>query len=316
MNPLHITCVEKDVLINAPFKFDFDNHYSEYRKLTQQAFYGIKNQDILIINKQIVDEQVIANNPSLKLLVLCSTGFDHVDMSLLKKHKIQACNVRGYAGNTVAEHAFLLMMTLVKNFRAQYEAVISGKWSESKQACFVTSSIFELDQKTLVILGKGEIGQSLAHKAQAFGMKVIFSERKNATVCRSGYMPFEQAIRQADVLSLNCELNQDTYHLIDAHVLQQMKPSSFLINVGRGGLINEQDLVKALHDKKIAGFATDVLTEEPPAKNHPLLQLNHLNTIITAHIAWASEEAQVRLFDVVQKNINAFVANHPQNLIS
>ncbi|HBP30768.1 MAG TPA: hydroxyacid dehydrogenase [Advenella kashmirensis] len=316
MNHLRITCAEKEILADSAFRFEFDAIYSEYGKLNQQQFYAVKDQNIVIINKQRVDERVIANNPQLRLIAVCSTGFEHINLPLLRKNGIQACNVRGYAGDTVAEHAFLLMMNLVKNFAAQYEAVKSGEWSASARSCFVAAPIQELKGKHLAIIGMGETGRALAGKAQAFGMKVSFSERKHAHACRPGYIPFEQAISQADILSLNCELNQDTHRLIDASVLSRMKSGSFLVNVGRGGLIDEDDVVQALQEGRIGGFATDVLNQEPPVKTHPFLMLKNMNVIVTAHIAWATQEARNRMFEVLNRNINAFVAGEPQNLIT
>jgi len=316
LDQLRITCAEKEILADSNFRFEFDAVYSEYSKLNQQQFYEIKDQHILIVNKQVVDERVLANNPHLKLVAVCSTGYDHIDLPLLKQHGIHACNVRGYAGDTVAEHAFLLMINLVKNFVAQYRAVTNGDWSASAKTCYVAAPIHELAGRHLVILGRGEIGRALAEKARAFGMKVSFSERKNASVCRAGYIPFDQAIAQADILSLNCTLNEDTMHLIDASVLSGMRLGSFLVNVGRGGLVNENDVLEALRAGRMAGFATDVLIEEPPVSTHPFLKSTNENLIVTAHIAWATQEARNRMFEVINRNINAFVAGEPQNLIT
>lgn len=316
MDQVRITCAEKEILGDLTFRFEFDAVYTEYCKLNQQQFYALKDQNILIVNKQIVDERVIVNNPKLRLVAVCSTGYEHINLPLLRTHGIHACNIRGYAGDTVAEHAFVLMINLVKNFVAQYDAVRTGEWSASARYSYVAAPIREMSGRHLVIIGKGETGRALAMKAQAFGMKVSFCERKHAASCRPGYIPFEQAIALADILSLNCELNQDTHRLIDGPVLSRMRPGSFLVNVGRGGLIDEDDVVQALQEGRIGGFATDVLNQEPPVKNHPLLMLKNANVIVTAHIAWATQEARNRMFEVVNRNINAFVAGQPQNLIT
>ena len=228
---------------------------------------------------------------------------------------MKICNIRGYAGDAVAEHAFILMMNLIKNFGVQLNAVQSRAWSEGSVSFYLAAPMRELNNKTLAILGKGEIGKALAEKAQAFGMNVIFSERKNAEKCREGYVPFEQAIQQADILSLHCELNDETRGMIDQNVLKQMKKDSILINVGRGGLVNNQDVVQALKNNEIAGFGADVLDQEPPAQDHPLLNINHPNVMITAHIAWATDEAQERLFSIIESNINQNIKGHSQNLI-
>lgn len=316
MNTLKITCAEKGVLINKAFNFDFPVKYTEYEQLSQHEFYNqVHDQDVIIISDLKVDEQILANNPNLKLLALCSTGYDHVNIDLLKSKNVKVCNIRGYAGDAVAEHAFILMMNLIKNFSAQLNAVQSGAWSEGSVSFYLASPIRELKGKTLTILGKGEIGIALAQKAQAFGMNVIFSERKNAKNCREGYVAFDQAIQQADILSLHCELNDETRGMIDQSVLKKMKKDSILINVGRGGLINNHDVIQALENHEISGFGADVLDQEPPAANHPLLKINHPNVMITAHIAWATDEAQERLFSILEDNINKNISGVEQNLV-
>lgn len=191
MNGLKITCVEKDILLKQDFSFDFPVEYTEYGCLTQQELYDkVHDQDVIIVSDLTVDAHVLKNNPHLKLVALCSTGFDHIDVSLLKSKNIKVCNIRGYAGDAVAEHAFLMMMNLIKNFSSQVNAVRAGDWSKGQTSFYLAAPIRELKGKTLVILGKGEIGLALAEKAQAFGMQVVFSERQGAEVCREGYVLF------------------------------------------------------------------------------------------------------------------------------
>lgn len=317
-NSLKVTCTEKYVLIDKTFKFDFPTQYTEYNHLSQKEFeQQVYDQDILIISELEINSIILEHNPHLKLVALCSTGYNHVDLNLLAQHHIKVCNIRNYASDAVAEHAFAMMIFLVKNFALQISATKNGLWSQSSSAFYLAAPMTELKHKTLVILGKGEIGLSLAHKAEAFGMRVLFSERKHALVCRSGYISFEDAIRQADILSLHCELNSQTKHIIDDDVLSKMKSGSYLINVGRGELINDTALINAITCGKLAGFATDTLNQEPPVSNHPLIKLqqDHDNVILTAHIAWATQEAQIRLFDVLEHNINQNMKGHDLNLI-
>ena len=316
MKTFKITCAEKGVLINKAFNFDFPVEYTEYEQLSQQDFYTqVHDQDVIIISDLKVDEQILANNPELKLLALCSTGYDHVNIDLLKSKNINVCNIRGYAGDAVAEHAFILMMNLIKNFGAQLNAVQNGAWSEGSVSFYLAAPIRELKGKTLAIVGKGEIGTALADKARAFGVNVIFSERKNAKNCREGYVAFDQAIEQADILSLHCALNDETREMINQNVLNKMKKDSILINVGRGGLINNHDVVHALENNQIAGFGADVLDQEPPTKDYLLLKTNHPNVMITAHIAWATDEAQERLFSILEDNVNKNILGIEQNLV-
>ena len=313
---MKITCTEKYVLPDQQFQFDFPHEYTEYAQLSQNEFYDkVRNQDVIILSDLNIDERVLQNNPELKLVALCSTGYNHINIPLLKQHGIQVCNIRGQATDAVSEHAFCFMINLLKNFKQQVDAIEQGRWSSENEAFCLAAPMRQLKNKTLTIIGKGNIGQALAEKAQAFGMQVIFSERKNASQCRVGYVPFEQAIQCADVVSLHCALNAETEHLIDLAVLKQMKKDAVLINLGRGGLIHDPDLVFALENHLIAGFATDVLNQEPPPADHPLLHLQHLNVMITGHIAWATDEAQQLLFDILQDNINKNMTGIEQNLV-
>lgn len=313
---LNITCTEKYVLVDQAFNFDFPHQYTEYAQLDQTQFEEqVYDQEVIILSDLIINQRVLEHNPNLKLLALCSTGYNHIDIALLKQHGVTVCNIRGQASDAVSEHAFCLMINLMKHFHLQAQAVKQGDWATGNSAFHLVAPMRELKNKTLVIVGKGTIGLALAEKAVAFGMRVIFSERKNAEYCRDGYMPFHQAIMQADVLSLHCALNAETQHLIDLAVFQQMKSDSILINVGRGGLIDDADLVYALEHHLIAGFGSDVLNQEPPAADHPLLQIKHPNVLITGHIAWATDEAQQRLFDILEDNINQNIKGVAQNTL-
>ncbi|WP_121975545.1 NAD(P)-dependent oxidoreductase [Acinetobacter stercoris] len=316
VSTVKITCTEKYVLLNQKFNFDFPHEYTEYQQLDQKQFYEkVHDQDVIILSDLNIDEQILQNNPNLKLVALCSTGFNHINLPLLKKHGVKVCNIRGQATDAVAEHAFTFMINLIKNFKQQINVIEQGVWSSRQTAFCLAAPMKQLKNKTLTIIGKGNIGLSLAEKAKAFGMRVIFSERKNAQHCREGYIPFNEAIQQADILSLHCTLNEQTQNLINLAVLKQMKKTSVLINLGRGGLVNDQDLVLALENHLISGFATDVLTQEPPAANHPLLNIQHPNVLITGHIAWATDEAQQLLFDILQDNINKNMTGIDQNLV-
>ncbi|RSO58837.1 D-2-hydroxyacid dehydrogenase [Acinetobacter lactucae] len=306
MRHVRITCTEKQYLGNQTFSFNFPVNYTEFEKLTQQQFYDqVKNQHVLIVNDLKVDLQVMDNNPDLQLIALCSTGFDHVDIGLAKQRNIKVCNIKGYAGDTVAEHAFLLMLNLVRNFQFYHNSVVSGLWSDSSCFCYQDHRfpIYDLKDKILVIVGRGEIGQSLAAKAQAFGMKVFFSERPNQEGCREGYVTFHKALQIADVLSLHCSLNDENRHMLNQETFNLMKPSSFIINVSRGGLVNEHDLLIALQSGRIAGYGADAMTYEPPPKKHPLLNSGLHNVLLTPHIAWSSEEAKQHLFKILIQNI-------------
>lgn len=316
MNKIKVTCVEKYALLDQSFKFDFPVEYTEYQQLSQSEFYEkVHHQDVIILSDLSIDEKILDQNPDLKLVALCSTGYNHINVDLLKQRGVQVCNIRGQATDAVAEHAFTLMINLIKNFNQQITGVADGSWSNSNSGFCLAAPMRELKAKTLTIIGKGMIGSSLAQKAEAFGMNVIFSERKGASECREGYVAFDQAVSQADIISLHCKLDETTKGLIDRDVLQHMKKDSLLINVGRGQLVKDGDLIEALEKNLIVGYGTDVLDEEPPSIDHPLLKLNHPNVLITGHIAWATTEAQQRLFSMIEDNVNKNVQGTPQNLI-
>lgn len=315
MQPLKITFTDKYLFPEQQFKFNFPVEYTEHHQMTQQQLETlVHHQDVLMVSELEVNQQVLEHNPDLKLLALCSTGYNHVDLELMQRHGVKVCNIRGQATDAVAEHAFTLMINLIKNFPAQCQAVEQGKWS-GEASFYLAAPMRELKGKTLAILGKGTIGSSLAEKARAFGMQVIFSEHKQVTTCREGYVPFQQAIAQADVVSLHCVLNVETEQMMDLAVFQQMKPNAILINAGRGGLVNNQDVITALEQGLLAGYGADVLDQEPPPADHPLLNVQRPNVIITAHIAWATDEAQQRLFDMLQDNVNQNMQGTAQNLV-
>lgn len=313
-----ITCTEEKFLISNHFNFTFPHHYQGYTQLNQTQFEScVCHQDVLIVNELRVTEKVYQNNPNLKLIALCSTGYEHIDLSLAEKYGVKVCNIRGYATQSVAEHAFMLLLSLFKNFSFYQQAAHQGTWSKSHDFCYLDAHfpIYELNQKTLVIFGQGEIGQSFAQKAHAFGMRILYAERPSASTIRAGYTEFWHAITQADVLSLHGQLSESTQNCINAQVLQQMKIGSFLLNVSRGGLIDEQAVVEALEKKHLAGYAADVMTQEPPFITHSFLQ-PHLNVVLTPHVAWGSVEAQQRLFDILTQNIHLNLQGQNANLLS
>ena len=275
----------------------------------------IRGADIVITNKVVISAQAFAENPQLKLVAVTATGVNNVDVEAAKQNGTAVCNIRAYGNESVAEHAFMMMITLMRNLPAYQRDVAAGLWENSPFFCHLGAPMRDLNGKTLAIFGRGNIGKTLATYAQAFKMNVVFAEHKNAQSVRDGYVSFDEAIRSADVVSLNCPLTPQTANMIGEAELQQMKPGAILINCGRGGLVDEAALVAALKYGQIGGAGFDVLTQEPPRDGNPLLKARLPNLIVTPHIAWASQEAANRLFDILVDNINRFVAGNPQNLV-
>ena len=316
MNPLQIVVLDRDTLVNRPFKFDFPHTLSSYGTTeAHETLARIRGADIVITNKVVISAQAFAENPQLKLVAVTATGVNNVDVEAAKQNGTAVCNIRAYGNESVAEHAFMMMITLMRNLPAYQRDVAAGLWENSPFFCHLGAPMRDLNGKTLAIFGRGNIGKTLATYAQAFKMNVVFAEHKHAQSVRDGYVSFDEAIRSADVVSLNCPLTPQTANMIGEAELQQMKPGAILINCGRGGLVDEAALVAALKYGQIGGAGFDVLTQEPPRDGNPLLKARLPNLIVTPHIAWASQEAANRLFDILVDNINRFVAGNPQNLV-
>ena len=316
MNPLQIVVLDRDTLVNRPFEFDFPHTLSSYGTTeAHETLARIRGADIIITNKVVISAEHIAANPQLKLIALAATGVNNVDVEAAKQNGTAVCNIRAYGNESVAEHAFMMMITLMRNLPAYQRDVAAGLWENSPFFCHLGAPMRDLNGKTLAIFVRGNIGKTLATYAQAFKMNVVFAEHKNAQSVRDGYVSFDEAIRSADVVSLNCPLTPQTANMIGEAELQQMKPGAILINCGRGGLVDEAALVAALKYGQIGGAGFDVLTQEPPRDGNPLLKARLPNLIVTPHIAWASQEAANRLFDILLDNINRFVAGNPQNLV-
>ena len=316
MNPLHIVVLDRDTLVNRPFDFDFPHTLSSYGTTeAHETLERIRGADIVITNKVVISAQAFAENPQLKLVAVTATGVNNVDVEAAKQNGTAVCNICAYGNESVAEHAFMMMITLMRNLPAYQRDVAAGLWENSPFFCHLGAPMRDLNGKTLAIFGRGNIGKTLATYAQAFKMNVVFAEHKNAQSVRDGYVSFDEAIRSADVVSLNCPLTPQTANMIGEAELQQMKPGAILINCGRGGLVDEAALVAALKYGQIGGAGFDVLTQEPPRDGNPLLKARLPNLIVTPHIAWASQEAANRLFDILLDNINHFVAGNPQNLV-
>mgnify|MGYP001601411093 CR=1 FL=1 len=277
---------------------------------TEQVFERCQGAEIVITNKVVLTAETLAKLPQLKLICIAATGFNNVDIAAASKHNIAVTNVSGYAGNSVAQYVLAQILEYYQQTCHHNANTQQGNWQKSEIFCYHGNGITELAGKTLGIVGYGNLGQAVAKLAKAFGMRILISERPNSDNIRQGKVSFEHVVAQADILSLHCPETANTKNLINANVLTKMKSTAMLINTARGALINSTDLLSALNSKQIAYAVLDVLEQEPPPTAHPLLialQENHLDNLkITAHIAWASNEAQQRLIDLLSENIAAF----------
>jgi glycerate dehydrogenase len=314
-----IVYLESGALIADIRRPAFAHAWTEYEATAQhEVAERLAGATIAIINKRQLTAEIIASLPDLQMVAIAATGYNNVDLEACRARGIVVSNVRGYARETVPEHVLALMLALSRQLAPYHQSVAAGRWQKSEQFCYFDYPIRDLAGQTLGILGSGTLGQGVARLAEAFGMRVIRGEHKGAATLRDGYVTFAQLIRDADVISLHCPLNDATRHLIGAAELAAMKPTALLINTARGGLVDEAALADALRARRIGGAGFDVLTEEPPTDN-PLLATDVLtagNFILTPHVAWSSREAMQTLADQLTGNIEAFAAGEARNRLT
>lgn len=291
----------------------FEHHWQSHENTApHQVLERLQDADIAIINKVRLNADILAQLPRLKLVVIAATGSDNVDLDACRQAGIAVCNIQDYSKNSVPEHALAMILALNRSLNAYHASVVAGRWQQSEQFCYFDYPIRDLVGQTLGLIGYGTIAKDLEKLATALGMKVMVAARKGHPA-GEGRVSFEQLLKDADVISLHCPLTPDTRHLIGERELALMKDDALLINVGRGGLVDEAALLAALAQKRIGGAGVDVVSQEPPAPNNPLMQaLQYPNFILTPHVAWASRNAMQRLADQLIDNIEAFVAGKPQ----
>ena len=302
---------------NVPFrKPSFEHEWIDFGETTvDQVVDRLAHATIAICNKVQLRGDALAQLPNLRLIAVAATGVDNVDLAYCRSHNIAVCNTRGYAVNSLPEHALMLMLALRRNLIAYRADVKAGRWHEARQFCLLDHPIGDLKGRTLGIVGFGTLGRSMAQLGRAIGMEVIVAERKNASAVRDGRVSFTHMLRVSDVISLHCPLTEETKNLIAYNELKQMKPNAILINTARGGLIDDYALLEALLTRRLAGAGIDVLRNEPPRHGNPLLDVELPNLIVTPHNAWASRQAMQTLADQLVDNLEAFVRGEPQNLV-
>lgn len=294
-----------------------DSDWQEYPSTRpQEVAERLRAAEVVVTNKVRLPTAVLAELTVLKLIAAAATGVDHIDIEAARRQGIAVCNVRDYAAHSVPEHVFALLLALKRNLPSLHAAACDGRWSASDSFTLQTYAIEDLTGNTLGIIGGGTLGQAVARLGQAFGMRVVLAEQRGAVVLRSDRTAFEQVLSDSDVLSLHVPLTPATRHLIGAVEFSRMKPGAILINAARGGVIDEAALLRALRSGHLAGAGIDVLAQEPPAADHPLLTANLPNLIITPHVAWASRQAQQKLADDIIANIAAFYRGETRNRVA
>ncbi|KGM96576.1 2-hydroxyacid dehydrogenase [Clostridium novyi A str. 4552] len=277
----------------------------------------IKDKDIIIANKVILNEDNLKEAQKLKLICIAATGTNNVDLNYTNKRGIVITNVAGYSTNSVVQHTFSCLFYLLESLKYYDEYIKSGKYSKEDTFTHFMKPFWEISGKTWGIIGLGEIGRNVAKIAESFGCNVIYystsGKNNNSSYERKA---LEELLKTSDIVSIHCPLNEKTENLISVEQLKIMKKSAILINVGRGKIINEKALSDALDKNLIGAAALDVMESEPINEDNPLLYIkNKEKLLITPHIAWASVEARENLVKEIKLNINAFLNNEKRNVV-
>ena len=288
-----------------------------YERTRREEIAGrAADADIVLTNKVVMDREMMALLPRLKYIGVLATGFNVVDIEAAREKDIIVTNVPAYSTESVTQTVFAHLLTVTNRTEHYAQQNRQGRWAENRDFCYWDTELTELAGKTMGIVGLGHIGRRVAEIALAFGMQVKAMTSKKAEELPAGIQKAElqSLLASADVVSLHCPLTEGTRHLIHRETLRLMKPSAILINTGRGPLVDDEALAEALNEGQLRAYCADVVTEEPPKADHPLLHAP--NAFITPHIAWATVEARKRLLQTAIGNVEAFVNGHPVNVVS
>lgn len=275
------------------------------------------NPDAVITNKVVIGNDEMQAAPNLKIILEAATGYNNIDIECARTLRIKVANVAGYSTMSVVQHTFALFFYLYEKMRYYDDYVKSGEYSKSTIFTNFSNVFGELAGKTWGIVGLGHIGSRVADAARAFGCKVVYySASGNTYDTEYQKVDLDTLLKESDIISIHAPLNQYTKDLFNYENLKKMKRSAYLINVGRGPIVNDADLAKALNEGEIAGAGLDVLTTEPMPADNPLLAIKDSNKlVITPHNAWATYEARVRLLDEIYNNLNSFINGEERNLV-
>ncbi len=285
------------------------------RTKPNEVFGRANGAEVLITNKVIINKDLMNKLPLLKYIGVTATGYNVVDVRAATERNIIVTNIPAYSTNSVAQLVFSHILNVVNRVELHSSSVKNGEWSQNPDFSYSKSPQIELAGKTLGIVGLGRIGLKVAEIGLAFGMNVIFQNPSIKTDLPSGIVQknLPEVFAESDFVSLNCPLTLENTEFVNRDLLKKMKPTSVLINTGRGGLIREQDLADALNSRQLLAACLDVLSTEPPLPNNPLISAQ--NCFITPHIAWATFEARQRLLTITIDNLRNFSMGNPQNVV-
>jgi len=302
-----------------------DLSWEEFKKLGEFHYYDrtppelvierIKDSDLIFLNKVNITKEILNNCPKLKYIGVLATGYNVIDLNACREKGIIVTNIPAYSTNSVAQHVFSFILYF-SNLSAQHsQSVHNGDWIRCPDFCYWNSPLCELEGKTLGIFGFGNIGQQVAKIAHTFGMNVIVNVHSEKSFTGGEKtVSTEELFKQSDFITLHAPLTSETKELINSESISKMKKSVIIINTARGGLVNEQDVRQALDSKRIAGYAADVVLNEPMTEDCPLYKAP--SCVITPHIAWAPLETRQRLFNIAIENVKGFLNGKPVNVVN
>lgn len=300
-----------------------DIDFSYLESVAEITYYGrvdkndviktIFDYDGIIVNKTVIDENVIKSCPKLQYIGLFATGYNNIDIRCAEEYNITVCNVASYSTDAVAQHVFSFILYCASSLGKYLSSVANGDWKRCKSFCYYPFPIEELKGKTLGILGYGSIGKRVAEIANIFGMNVMVHSRRN-NCAPYKFVSKVQLFKESDYLTVHCPLNDDTAKIVNYEMLSLMKMDAVLINTARGGVVDENALRKILLDGKLRAACVDTIDGEPMSENCPLFGIE--NCFITPHIAWAAKETRQRLVNIAAENIKAFLEGKPQNKVN
>lgn len=307
---LDLSPLDQGDLDLAPLRSVFDEMTCHAQTSDAEIVERLQGAQVAITNKVALNEATLNACPDLKLVLVSATGVNTIDLAAAKQLGIVVANCQGYGTATVAQHTLMLLLALATRLPDYQSAVARGRWQQSGQFCLLDFPIIELAGKTLGVLGHGELGGAVAKLAEALGMRVLIGNLPGRPP-RPDRLELDELLPQVDALTLHCPLTEQTRNLIGKRELELMKPTAFVINSARGGLIDEQALADTLRQGHLGGAATDVLTSEPPSNDNPLLAADVPRLIVTPHSAWGSREARQRIVGQLSENATAFFAGEP-----
>ena len=312
------TVVLNSARMNYDGKLDMSvlsSDVTEYAVTEQdQILERVQGMDVVVTKEMPVSGEMIAQFPdSVKLICEAGTGYNNIDIEAARAKGITVCNIPAYSTERVAHTAIMMILNLSSTMQVQQAMLTKGDRSNFTK-CLQVNHV-EVNGKTLGIIGAGTIGREVIKVAQALGMKILaYTRTPRADEDNLKYVSLEELLKQSDYISLHCPLTPQTRHIINKDTIAMMKPTAFVINTGRGALIDEPALIEALQKGQIAGAGLDVQETEPPVQDNPLYDMP--NVILTPHMGWKGLETRQRLVSILAANIKGFIEGNPQNVVS